>query len=128
VKNDKTNTEEKILQAAYCIFLLYGYHGTSLRQIANKAKINKAAIHYYFRSKERLYFKVIEAVLTNTILNSRFDVMADQQTAKKLNWFLYTELYNNSPLFKEAIKNIYPDKWEEKLTEINSWLKGRSFN
>ncbi len=128
MKNDKTNTEKKILQAAYCIFLLYGYHGASLRQIANKAKINKAAIHYYFRSKERLYFKVIEAVRTNTIFNSRFNVLADQQTAKKHIWFLYTELYNNKPLFKEALKDIYTNKWEKKLTEIDKWLKDKTFN
>lgn len=32
--NDKTNTEDRILHATYCIFLLYGYHGASLRQIA----------------------------------------------------------------------------------------------
>ena len=119
MRNDKTNTEDKILQAAYSIFLLYGYHGASLQQITNKAKINKAAIHYYFRSKEKLYYKVIEAVLTITVLNSKFDVMADQQTAKKHIWFLYTELYNNKPLFKEALKDIYTNKWKKKLTEID---------
>ena len=58
-----SKTEDKILQAANIVFLLYGYHGATLQQIATEALVNKAAIHYYFRSKELLYFKVVENVL-----------------------------------------------------------------
>ena len=58
--NNELNTENKILEAANSIFMLYGYHGTTLQQIAVKANVHKSAIHYYFRSKEKLYSKVIK--------------------------------------------------------------------
>lgn len=60
--NNELNTEDKILQAANSIFLLFGYHGTTIRQIATKEDVNKAAIHYYFRSKKKLYLKVVENI------------------------------------------------------------------
>jgi AcrR family transcriptional regulator len=43
--NKTRNTEDEIVQAAYTFFLLYGYHGTTLQQIAGKAGVNKSTIH-----------------------------------------------------------------------------------
>lgn len=57
--NTELNTEAKILEAANSIFLQFGYHGTTLQQIATKAGVNKTAIHYYFRSKENIYSIVL---------------------------------------------------------------------
>lgn len=53
--NDLQSTEDIILKAAQNIFILYGYHGTRLHQIADLAGIHKSAVHYYFRSKDKLY-------------------------------------------------------------------------
>ena len=48
-------TGEKILDAAETEFAARGYHGTSLRDISSRAKINQALIRYYFGSKQGLY-------------------------------------------------------------------------
>lgn len=56
----KDGTEQKILEAAIHIFQQKGYAGARLQEIADEAKINKAALHYYFRSKEKLYRKVFK--------------------------------------------------------------------
>ena len=58
--NNKLITEDKIFCAAYYTFLLFGYHATKIQLIATNAGVNKAAIHYYFRSKENLYTKIVE--------------------------------------------------------------------
>ncbi|RLD36087.1 MAG: TetR/AcrR family transcriptional regulator [Bacteroidetes bacterium] len=52
---DKLNTENKILQAAEDEFIEQGYSGARMQAIANKAGINKALLHYYFRSKQKLF-------------------------------------------------------------------------
>jgi len=57
------NTEQKILDAAITIFVRYGFYGITLQQIAKKAGVNKSAIHYYFRSKEKLYKKVLMEII-----------------------------------------------------------------
>src|SRR4029078_3015094 len=49
------NTEEKILSAAKKVFLKEGMAGARMQDIADEAGINKAMLHYYFRSKEKLF-------------------------------------------------------------------------
>ena len=57
------NTEEKILQAARCVFVAKGLDGARMQEIADEACINKAMLHYYFESKEKLF----EAVFADTV-------------------------------------------------------------
>ena len=52
------DTEKKILAAARGVFHRRGFAGARMQEIADEAGINKALLHYYFRSKEQL-FKVI---------------------------------------------------------------------
>ena len=51
-------TEEKILIAARDVFIQKGFAGARMQEIADAAEINKAMLHYYYRSKEKL-FRVI---------------------------------------------------------------------
>lgn len=53
-----TETEAKIIQAATEVFLEKGKDGARMQEIARRANINKALLHYYFRSKDKLYEKV----------------------------------------------------------------------
>ncbi|MDP4087022.1 MAG: forespore capture DNA-binding protein RefZ [Bacillota bacterium] len=50
----KKNSKEAIIQAAISLFTANGFDGTSIRDIANKAKVNVANISYYFQSKQGL--------------------------------------------------------------------------
>jgi AcrR family transcriptional regulator len=54
------NTEIAILEAAKKVFTERGYSGARMQEIADEAKINKAMLHYYFRSKEKLFQVIIE--------------------------------------------------------------------
>jgi TetR/AcrR family transcriptional regulator len=51
-------TEFRILEAAKKVFIQQGLEGTSMQQIADEAGINKSLLHYYFRSKEKLFGEV----------------------------------------------------------------------
>jgi TetR/AcrR family transcriptional regulator len=61
---EKINSEEKILRAAEEIFLRDGYSGSRMQDIADLAGINKALLHYYFRSKDKLFDKIFEKKAT----------------------------------------------------------------
>jgi TetR/AcrR family transcriptional regulator len=69
------NTEQKILSAAMDIFVKKGKHGAKMQEIADAAHINKAMLHYYFRTKENLYLKVFENVFSQgfSTLNKSFE-------------------------------------------------------
>ena len=53
--NKEKITEEKIFEAAAEIFEEKGFAGSRMQEIADRAGINKALLHYYFRSKDKLF-------------------------------------------------------------------------
>ena len=57
-KDREISTEENILVAAKKVFIEKGFYGTSTSDIAREAGVNKALLHYYYRSKERLFRQV----------------------------------------------------------------------
>jgi len=63
------NTGSLILEAAKSIFQAKGMDGARMQEIANEAGINKAMLHYYYRSKQLLF----EAVFKNA-----FSLLAPQ--------------------------------------------------
>ena len=62
MENDTTETE--ILIAAKEIFQQKGMAGARMQEIADKAKINKALLHYYYRSKQLLFEAVFKSAFS----------------------------------------------------------------
>jgi len=54
-------TRSAILQAAHDLFVEQGYHGTSMRQIANQAGIALGGLYNHFPSKEAVFEEVFFA-------------------------------------------------------------------
>jgi AcrR family transcriptional regulator len=61
MKIKEENTELEILSAAKEVFQEKGMDGSRMQEIADKARINKSMLHYYYRSKQLLF----EAVFKN---------------------------------------------------------------
>lgn len=53
-------TQAQIIQAAYRLFIQNGYHGTSMRQIAQEANLAVASLYNHFSSKEQIFIAVLE--------------------------------------------------------------------
>lgn len=51
---EQQDTEQKIFEAARQVFQRKGTGRARMQDIADEAGVNKALLHYYFRSKERL--------------------------------------------------------------------------
>ena len=56
----KDNTRDKILDTAGRLFSQRGYFGVSMSQIASEVGITKAALYYYFDSKEEIYLTILK--------------------------------------------------------------------
>ena len=76
----KETTEQQILDAAKKIFQIKGMEGARMQEIADEAGINKAMLHYYYRSKEMLFEAVFKSAFLllapqlNAILNDESSV------------------------------------------------------
>lgn len=51
--------QEQLIEIAIRFFAKKGYEGTSLRDIAEEARITKAALYYHFPNKEALYERIV---------------------------------------------------------------------
>src|SRR5882724_9436991 len=58
------STARRIVAAAEHIFAEEGLAGARMDEIARAAKVNKALLYYYFRSKEELHRFVLETLLS----------------------------------------------------------------
>ena len=63
--NEETSqdSELRILEAAKRVFVKKGMDGAVMQDIADAAQISRTALHYYFRSKEKLFDAVLEDIL-----------------------------------------------------------------
>lgn len=141
-KHKDNNTEEKILEAAQKIFQAKGMDGARMQEIADKSSINKAMLHYYYRSKQLLFeavFKKAFALLApqlNAILNddSSLEDKIKNFTHNYISFiikhpylpnFIIQEL-NRNPNFIEKIKNntAFPNIEKFKLQVQNEVKNG----
>ncbi|MBN2002036.1 MAG: TetR/AcrR family transcriptional regulator [Anaerolineae bacterium] len=56
---NEESTRDRVIQAAHRLFIERGYHGTSMRQIAERAKIALGGIYNHFSSKENILAAVM---------------------------------------------------------------------
>ncbi|MGD1841930.1 MAG: TetR/AcrR family transcriptional regulator [Thermonemataceae bacterium] len=65
--NDLENqTEELIKQTAKMLFFTKGHINAKTQEIADEAGVNRALIHYYFRSRDILFEQVLQEELDHT--------------------------------------------------------------
>ena len=103
---DKT-TEEKIYEAARRIFILKGMEGTRMQEIADEAGMNKALLHYYFRSKENLFKAVFKDTFTKFFIKVKDTLFSDISAKAKLIVFIdhYIDLIEANPYVPQFIIN-----------------------
>ena len=123
IKNIEPSAGERILQAAKEVFAQKGFAATRMQEIADHAGINKGLLHYYYKSKERLFRAVFEDAFTrfsrrlNDILASemplleKLDSLVDEYLDMLLEHpnlpgFIVSELHTNSEEFIHELMNM----------------------
>lgn len=90
-----------ILDAAKILFAEKGFSGASVREIANKAGVNLAMIHYYFGNKDGLYRTLLEVEI-GKVREMALDASAIEGTASaKIERFVanYARFLATNPNF-----------------------------
>ncbi|MDP8210213.1 MAG: helix-turn-helix domain-containing protein [Candidatus Stygibacter australis] len=97
-KKDEILTEERILTAAIEEFIQKGYAGTRMQAIADRAKISKSALHYYYRHKERLFRLVLDKTAGRTLNKIHLDMSGLEGFREKFEYgfrYYYQTIYKN---------------------------------
>ena len=64
---DNRNQEQKIVETAQILFTERGFDKTSMSEIAEAAGINRTALHYYFRTKEKMFQAVFGSIMQTVL-------------------------------------------------------------
>jgi len=83
------SAEEKILEAARHVFFRHGYAGARMQDIADEAGINKALLHYYFRSKEKLFDVIFQEAFGRFIPKVSEIIASDLPFFEKITSFIH---------------------------------------
>lgn len=108
----KDNTEDKILEAAKTVFIQKGMDGSRMQEIADEAGINKALLHYYFRTKQKLFEAIFNKVFKQIFPNLEAFISSDLPIEEKLGTFIdrYISLLLKNPFLPAFIlKEIHRD-------------------
>lgn len=127
MKQDR-NTEQAIIEAACKIFQEKGFKETTMRDIAAEANINMAMVHYYFRSKENLFFLVLneafslllEKIIT-ILTNDNLDIFEKIRIIiREYITFFHEKPYLPQFLMGEVIRN--PERIGKQMLKNMSFL------
>jgi len=93
------NTEQKILDAAKDVFQQKGLTGARMQEIADKAGINKALLHYYYRTKDKLFEKVFDIAFSIFVPKVKEMISGDAPIFEKVEFFVenYINLLHKHP-------------------------------
>jgi len=100
-------TEEKIFDAAAEVFVEKGMNGARMQDIANRAMINKSLLHYYYRTKDKLFDAVFQK-LAGKVFAKFAPVFNENLTLEEKLRFFYKEhisFMNENPRLPAFILN-----------------------
>ncbi|RLD84369.1 MAG: TetR/AcrR family transcriptional regulator [Bacteroidetes bacterium] len=87
IKIKDISAEEKILEAARQVFENKGMSGARMQEIADEAKINKSLLHYYYRSKQKLFEAVFKTAFNKLAPQINIILNSDQSICEKIRNF-----------------------------------------
>jgi len=102
----EANSRERLLETATELFAEKGYAGASVREIVEKAGVSKPVLYYYFKSKEGLFYAILEwaADVQQNILNEIFEARG---TVLQRFIFLYRRVHEGIQQYKSLYTMIH---------------------
>ena len=124
------DTRDKILSVANKLFSRFGFHKTSMDEIAKIARKAKGSLYYHFSSKEDLFKEVVSKEIIN--LKSQLSIIienTDLSASGKMKKYLIKrmEILNNAANYHETIKADFFEHFDfidDLRNELDEWEKG----
>lgn len=137
--NIRQKNKAIILSAAKEEFVTYGFKGASIKRIAERAKIARANIHYYFKDKTDLYQQLLSNIIA--VWNTDYDTLnADQEPKVALSAYIRakvmhskddpdssrifaSELIHGAPVLNEYLNTDFKVWLQSKVAVIDTWIE-----
>jgi len=135
----RAKIEAKILAAAEAVFAEHGFSGAAMSEIARRAGIPKPNLHYYCKTKEELYRRVMDRIL-DLWLGTADEIRAESDPAEALAHYIAAkidlarrrplasrvfanELIHGAPQLSGFLETELKDWVARKAKVIDGWVK-----
>ncbi len=123
------DTRDKILSVANRLFSRFGFHKTSMDEIAKIARKAKGSLYYHFSSKEELFKEVVSKELVT--LKNQLTIIVEDDKLKapdKMKAYLLKrmEILNNAANYHETLKADFFEHFDfidDLRSELDHWEK-----
>ena len=139
--------ENKIIDAARSVFIERGYAETSMSEIAARVGINRPALHYYFRTKDKMFQAVFGNIVSSIVpkvfealthrektIAERIEIIIDAYYAlflenPQLPMFMLRELNRDSNLLISTVQELnVVDTARNALASLQEEMNGGKLN
>ena len=135
----RAKIEARILEAAEAVFAEHGFSGASMSEIARRAGIPKPNLHYYCKTKEELYRRVLRQIL-DLWLGTADEIRPDSDPAEALAHYIAAkidlarrrplasrvfanEVIHGAPQIADFLEGELRDWVAQKAKVIDGWVK-----
>ena len=127
-----------LLEAALDVFSAYGFRGTTIDQIAEKAGMSKPNLLYYFKRKQDIYVSVLEETLEEWLkplheldpqgdpveelrryITRKIDMSSKKPEASRL---FANEILHGAPAIKAFLTTSLKKLVDDKAAVIRQWV------
>ncbi|MCD6346119.1 MAG: TetR/AcrR family transcriptional regulator [Bacteroidales bacterium] len=122
-------TKSKIIEVATKLFSRFGFHKTSMDEIAKIARKAKGSLYYHFSSKEELFKEVVSVEIVS--LKAQLTVITDNpdlRPSEKIKKYLITRMkvLNEASNYHETLKADFFEHFDfidELRYDLDEWEK-----
>ncbi len=125
------NTKNTIVSVATKLFSRFGFHKTSMDEIAKIARKAKGSLYYHFSSKEELFKEVVSKEILN-LKNQLYIITKDDSLtpSEKIKAYLIKrmEVLNEAANYHETIKADFYEHFDfidDLRSDLDKWEKSQ---
>ncbi len=124
------NTKNKIVSVATKLFGRYGFHKTSMDEIAKIARKAKGSLYYHFADKENLFTEVVAVEFENLKAQLSVVVKHDLPATEKFKMYLIKrmEILHSAVNYHETLKADFFEHFDfidNIRHELDEWEKSK---
>jgi len=126
----RQETLYKLTQSSLKIFAIYGFHGATMKQIADEAKLSYGLLYHYFPSKERIFSHLIELALqrSSKIIIEALDIEgSSKEKIKKLSETIIENSFTGESLLYHLIIMQEMSQLKDKPEFIENIIKNSEY-
>ena len=104
---ENIDQEHRIIEAAQRLFTQKGFAETSMSDIAAEAGMNRSALHYYFRTKDRMFQAVFGNIIMTVVPAVHDILVSDSPFEDKISRVVdtYMKIFSENPYLPSFILN-----------------------